>query len=386
MRFLKLLPPAWLLLPLVLLTACGDKRELLAPSPLPDFAPAVEIDRIWSANIGAGSPADGLRLLPALTGTAVYAADAEGLVIARERTSGRVLWKRKTAEPISAGPVVAYNQLFFGTREGALLVLSADDGSTLWTAALGGEVLAPPAVEGDAVVVRSTDGRTTLFDRTSGAMRWVHDGGNPALALRAASKPILLTDAVLVGLASGMLVMLDRVTGQVIWERRIAEPAGKSELDRLIDIAGDFVLVGDRIYAATYQGRIVALDLRSGQFVWQQPVSTFQSLAAAAGNVYVVDADGRVVAYRGADGVVLWRLESLLGRQLTGVAVLGDWLLVGDFEGYLHLIRQADGVIVGRRRIDRDGIVAAPVVDEDTVFVLGRGGKLAALKIEARDR
>lgn len=375
LRILFLLSLAWL-------AACGEKDALLAPAPLPAFEPAAKIVRLWSVDTGAGAAVVGLRLAPAVTGDAVYVVDARGRVSARARADGHELWRRNTGEAFSAGPVAGYGQLFAGTREGELVAMSATDGTVVWRAQLTGEVLAPPALDGDAVIVKSADGRVTLFDRASGAVRWVYDGGLPPLTLRASSRPLLLPDAAIVGLSSGVLVALERAGGQVIWERRVAEPAGKSELDRLVDIAGDFLLVGDRLHAASYQGSIVAMDLRSGQFEWQQPVSTFQPLAAGDGNIYVVDADSHIVAYRASDGVVVWRLESLRGRQVAGAAVTGSWLLVGDYQGWLHVIRQTDGMIVARLRVDRAGIAAVPVVDESTVFVLGQGGRLAALKVE----
>lgn len=380
MRRVQVLVP---LLAALLLAACGAKEEVLAPSPLPELqGEAVKLVRTWAADTGAGAKADGLRLQPAPTARAVFAADEKGVLSSRERSKGKLLWRAATPHAFSAGPVAAYGQLFVGTREGELLVFSATDGELLWKLQLGGEVLAPPAVDNEAVLVKSTDGRITYIDRASGAQRWAHDGGAPALTLRLSSKPLLLPDAALAGLPSGALVAMDRASGKLIWERRVAEPEGKSELERLVDVAGDFIVDADRIFAASYQGRLVALDLRSGQFIWQQPLSTHQSLAVAAGSVFAVDVESGISAWRATDGVLLWRQSALRGRSLTGCAVLGDYLLAGDFEGYVHVIRQSDGVIVGRKRVDRAGIAVAPVVDERVVFVLGRSGKLAALKIE----
>lgn len=374
------------LLPLLALVACGGKEEMLKPSPLPDIYQAVKFNGDWSVDTGAGTSDPGLALVPAVTGDAVYTADEEGRLEARQRKNGKRLWKEATHLPFSAGPAVGYNQLFVGTRKGQLLAYSAGNGDLLWRAQLGGEVLAVPAVNGDAVVVKSADGHITLLDRLSGTVRWVYDGGGSTLALRASSRPLLLDDAVLVGLPSGELVALERGTGQVIWERRVADPTGKSELDRLVDIAGDFVLRDDRIYVGSYQGRLVALDLHSGQFTWQQPASTFQPLAASEDNIFLAETDGRVVAVRRADGVVMWRLESLRGREVTGGALLGDWLLVGDFEGWVHVIRHSDGLLVGRRHIDDDGLARPPVVDDGKVFALGRSGKLEVFSLKWRKR
>lgn len=366
------------------LAACGAKEDIIEPSPLPSVTAEVNVVSGWSARMGSGASVTGSRLEPAITAQAVYAADDAGQLVARSRVDGKLLWKKKTSFSFSAGPVAGYGQLFLGTREGDLVAFSADQGEQLWKFQLGGEVLSPPAVDSDSVVVKATDGHVTLLERTTGSLRWVYDGGVPVLAVRAASRPQLLPDAVIVGLPSGMLVAIDRAKGQVIWERRVAEPDGKSELDRLVDLAGDFLLAGERLYAASYQGKVVAMDLRSGQFLWQLPFSTHQPLAAAGDAVFGVDADSRVVAWRAADGVVLWRQELLLGRGVTGAVIHGTHLLLGDAAGYLHIIRQADGVIVGRKRIDSDGISAPPVVDEGGVYVLGRSGKFAALTIEQK--
>lgn len=383
--------PLALLLTLFLLAGCS-KDDALKPSPLPDFTRAVSVDRLWSADTGIGTDGELYALLPAVDGQAVYAADVSGRLQARRRDNGRRLWTVRTRHPFSAGPVVAYNQLFLGTRKGELLCFSAEEGKLLWRAQLGGEVLAPPAVNGDAVAVKSADGHVTLLDRVGGEVRWIHDGGNPTLALRMASRPLLLPDVVLVGTPAGEMLALSRASGQLLWQRRIADPAGKSELDRLVDIAGDFVQQDGKLYVGTYQGRVVSLDLQGGQFSWQQPLSTFQPAAVANGQVFAVDADSRVLALRTDDGVVLWRNELLLGRRLTGVATLQGWLLVGDLDGWIHVIRQQDGVVVGRHHVDglarlwRDEqpLLATPLVDDDTVYVLGSDGRFAAFRVTPR--
>lgn len=376
----RLFPVA--LLAAVLLSACGAREDVVEPSPLPHFEREARVAYSWRASAGDGAASTGLRLQPAVTAQAVYTADQDGLLQARSRSDGKRLWLQKTTLPFSAGPVAGYGQVIAGTREGELVAYAAEDGKLLWKVQLGGEVLAPPALDADAVIVKATDGHITMIERSSGRILWVHDGGVPVLTVRVASQPLLLADAVLAGLPSGVLVAIDRSKGQVIWERRIAEPDGKSELDRLVDIAGDFLIRDDRLYVATYQGKVVAMDLRSGQFLWQQPFSTLQRLTASADAIFGVDAEGKVVAWRLTDGIPLWKQELLAGRSLGGPALLGQHVLVGDADGYLHILRQADGVIVGRTRVDRSGIAEAPVVDDGQAFVLGRGGKLASFSIE----
>jgi outer membrane protein assembly factor BamB len=368
----------------LVLPGCGSKSTVIEPVDLPDFDRAVRVRADWSVRTRTENELQGTRLEPAVTAAAVYIAGQDGAVEARARDSGKRLWRRELDAAIGAGPSAAYGDVVVGTREGSVVALAADTGEERWRAAVSGEVLAPPAIGDDLVVVRVTDGSVVAFARADGALRWRHDGGAAVLALRAASRPLVLADAVLAGFSNGTIAALERESGKLVWEKRIAEPTGKSELDRLVDVAGDFLLEGDALLAATFQGRLVSLDLRSGQLTWQQPLSTFRPLASSGSEVFVVDADSRLLVFRVGDGVALWRSEALLGRRLSGAAVLDDWLLVGDYEGYLHVFRRDTGEIVGRRRIDDEGLAAQPVVAEGRAYVLGRGGKLAALSVEPR--
>lgn len=370
------------LLSLLLLAACSSKKDIVQPSPLPAFKPAATFERAWHVRISREQAPAGSRLAPAVTGNAVYVADSQGRLLALARGDGRRLWQARTALAVGAGPVAGYNQLLLGTREGELAAFDAGAGELQWKVAVSGEVLAPPALDNELVAVKTAAGRLVAVERATGNQRWSWDNGAPMLALRASGRPLLVADAVLAGLPGGTLVAIGRADGRQLWERRVAEPEGASELDRLVDVAGDLAIGGNYLYAAAWQGRLVGLDLRNGQYVWQQPLSTHRDLAAADGNVFAVDADDHVLAFRGSDGVALWRQQALQGRRLTGAAAVGDYLLVGDFAGYLHLLRRSDGEIVGRRRLDRAGIVTTPVVDDGMVFVQGRSGHVAAYRIE----
>lgn len=363
----------------LLVAACGEKDAVLKPTPLKAYARVVSVDAIWDRKVGQGARTQGLRLQPALSGPDVIVAGDAGRVVCLSRAEGKRRWRVDLRAELAAGPTVAYNQVFVGTRKGEVMALSAENGHELWRAALSSEVLAPPAVGSDLVVVRTVDGRVSALERATGKPRWNWQGVAPTLALRALSRPELLTDAVLVGLSSGELVALTRDEGQVIWQRRIAEPSGKSELDRLVDIAADVAMSGDLLFVATYQGRLVAMDLRSGQFTWQQPLSSYRAVSIGHDTVYAVDADSRVVAFGAADGTVIWRQEALMARSLTAAVPLGDNLLVGDFDGYVHVIRQADGELVGRLRVGTEPIVADPLVDDGSAWVVDRTGRVTAL-------
>ena len=95
----------------------------------------------------------------------------------------------------------------------------------------------------------------------------------------------------------------------------------------------------------------------------------------------MTDVDDHVWAVNPRNGSALWRQQKLHARGLTRPAVFGEFVIVGDFEGYVHWLARDDGRMLARVRIDKAGISAAPLVVDDTAYVYGNGGELAALSV-----
>ena len=187
--------------------------------------------------------------------------------------------------------------------------------------------------------------------------------------------------AVICGFADGKLMSLDLATGRVRWEASAGVAKGRSELERLIDVAADPVVLDGVIYVVTYQGDLVAVAEDSGIVLWRRPLSSYAGLAADWRQVYVSDSGDNVWAVQQQNGAALWRQRDLYNRRLSAPAVLGDYILVGDFQGYVHLLSRTDGGFEGRIRVGDGPISAAPVVVGDVAYVYGDDGKLAALSV-----
>jgi outer membrane protein assembly factor BamB len=264
-----------------------------------------------------------------------------------------------------------------------VIALSAEDGALRWRVRVSSEVLAPPRASGGVVVVRTVDGRLAGLDGLTGGRLWAYDRSVPILTLRGTSPPVITHDAVLAGLDSGRLVAVALRDGRALWEQQITQPRGRSELERMVDIDAEPVVANETVYVVTYQGSIAALDLFSGRGRWQREMSSNTGLGVDSRHVYVSDTLGQVWAMDRASGSAVWRQARLKGRGLTAPVAVGEHVVVGDAEGYLHWLRRDDGQFAARTRLDSAGIAAAPVVaDGETVFVYGKGGTLAAVRAE----
>jgi outer membrane protein assembly factor BamB len=210
----------------------------------------------------------------------------------------------------------------------------------------------------------------------------VYDRSVPILTLRGTSMPVLVSGAAVSGFDSGQLVAISLENGQTLWEQRIAVPRGRSELERLVDIDADPLVADAVVYAVTFQGRIAALELFSGNVIWQREMSSYAGLGVQDEIIYVTDSDSFVWALDRRNSASLWRQDKLKWRQLTAPLGVGRYVVVGDFEGYVHWLSREDGRMLARVRVDSSGILASPVAYRDIVFIYGRGGTLTALQVQ----
>jgi outer membrane protein assembly factor BamB len=367
----------------VLAVGCSsNSKKEEPPAELTKFEAEVRLKEQWSRSIGEGQGETYNLLVPAVDGERIFAADVEGLVVALDRLSGKVLWKQDLETPVSGAVGAGYGLVLLGTLKGEVLALDAETGEEKWRAQVSSEVLAAPVTNGDIVVVQTQNDTLFAFEAYSGNRRWVFDNTPAVLTLRGSGSPVLTNNLVVAGLSTGKVLALDTARGLPIWEQRVAIPQGRSELERIVDIDGGLLLSGGIVYAVSYQGRLVAMALDSGRILWERQASSSMGLAQGYGSVYVSEADGSVVGVDERSASALWSNDALKRRKLSGPAVVSSYVLVGDLEGYLHLLSQVDGRFVGRERIDSAGLRARPLVDGEWIYAYGNGGKLVALTIE----
>lgn len=390
---------------LLVLTACGSSPSpVLPPVDLTPIKDPLEVSRQWKLSIGQGVSDHYLKLKPAFKNDTGYVIDYKGKLKTFSVKDGNVLNEYDLELPVSAGLLYSSGNLFLGTGKGELLSLDASNAKVLWRAQLSSEILATPAVADNIVVVKTVDGRVYGLNARDGAKAWVYDRSVPRLTLRGSSSPVISNDIVLTASDSGKLSALSLQSGKLLWETTIAVAQGRSQLERVIDMDVDPVVVDDVVYAAGYQGRIAAVKISSGQILWSRDFSTYSGLYVDAFRVYVTDAEGQAWALNRYNGSTLWRQDKLLRRKLTAPEAYDKYIVIGDYDGYIHWLNRDDGKLVGRRRINESNIhlfeeetekekalallyskwnnvLVTPVLYNNLLISLDRVGRLEAFKI-----
>lgn len=372
---------------LIVATAgCGGKVDPeLLPTPLVDVPNAIEVERVWSARVGGSGEELDLQLRPVSDGSLVYAAGHNGEVHAFDARTGERRWEVDLDLPLAAGPGYGNERLAVGSNDGDLAVIDAADGTVLWQKNIGAEVLATPLIVGGLVIVRTVDGRLLALDVEDSIERWTLRREVPSLSLRGTSAPAVTGSRVIAGFDDGSVVAVDLRTGDVIWDVSFVPESGRTVIDRLADVDADIRVVGDDIYVLGFQTQLGLLSATTGQVVWNQELSGYQRPGVDWSRIYVTDAQGNVRSIDRANGVSRWVNADLVRRRTTGAVPSGRRVVVGDLEGYLHWIDIETGLIVARERVDKAPISTAPAVLEDLVYAQSDAGQLLALRLREQE-
>jgi len=368
-----------LLLPLlVMLAGCfGGKLTGKEPAELRDFKPGASMQVRWDRNVGEG---ENTALQPAITRDAVYVANADGDLFRLDPVSGKKVWKIDSGFKISGAVGAGEGLVVVGGLKSELAAF--DEGGKLrWMTKLTSEVLSAPQIAEGMVVVRSSDGRITALSAQDGKRQWVYERSTPTLIVRTHAGVVIQRGVVFAGFAAGKLAAINLTNGAVIWESAVSQPRGNTELERISDITSLPAVDGEMVCAIAFQGRLACFDIKQGAMLWSRDLSSDKGLALEHKYLYVSDAEGTVLALDKASGSTVWKNDQLFMRQVSAPRVMEQYVLVGDFKGYLHALSREDGGLVARIKTDGSPILFAPAVLGKGLLLQTRDGGVYSIEI-----
>lgn len=364
------------------LFACGDSDNAEPPAELVDFDASLTVKELWSVSTGSGVGQQYIKLFPLIIDDIIVVAGRQGDVAAYKLDTGKQLWSTEVGVVLSGGVGGNKNNLVLTGRNGHVIVLD-ESGKIKWKVDASSEVLMPAQIAGNLLIIRSVDGRISALNVKNGDEVWTYKRDVPALSLRGNSAPIIKQGYIFAGLDNGRLIALDQLSGNVVFDVAVGSPTGRSELERLIDIDGHAVIADDRLYMASYQGRVVSMDIRRGQLSWSRKLSTYSGVEYATSGLFISDDKDFIWALDSSNGATLWKQEKLKARQITRPVSFKNTLVVGDFEGYLHWLAPFDGHFLARVETDGSGIIVPPIEHNGRLYVITRDGELIAYDIKA---
>lgn len=357
------------------LTACSGGSRVRKPAELVPVTNQFDFTPIWSTSVGSS---ESFNFHPAVAGDAVYAASHRGNLTKIDLRTGEKIWDVSVPDRLSIGPGSDGRTTAVVTTKGTVYAYD-DTGKPIWNVNVGSEVLSEPVVAGGVVIIRALDNRFIGFDAQTGVRKWTYQRQQSALSLRVGYGMLAIGNEVIVtGFAGGRFGMIAIANGGLVWETPVSFPKGFSEIERLNDVTAKPSMEGEIICAVSYQGRVGCGQARNGNLLWFKDYSSFTGTAQSSDLVFSSNEKSYVTAFTVKDGSQVWENTQLTFRDVGEPMAVGKVLLVGDAQGYVHALSQANGEMLARIRHDSSPITAAPIAVNGLILVQSQGGKLAA--------
>lgn len=357
------------------LSACASGSGAPKPSELGPNPALLGVRLAWSGKLGPVN----FPLQTKMVGNTVTLAGSDGSVVSLDAGTGAELWRVNLGLPIAAGVGSDGRFAAVVTRENELVVL--DQGKTTWRAQLASQVFTAPLVAGERIFVLGADRSLAAFDAKTGRKLWQNQRPGEALVLRQAGVLMAVGNTLVVGL-SGHLVGMNPLNGNVVWDAPVATPRGTNDIERLVDLVGGVSREGNEVCVRAFQAAVACVNTMRGVVSWKKVAVGSVGLDGDDRQVYGVEGDGRLIAWRRADGVPVWTSDHLRYRQLSPPLVLGRSVVIGDETGLVHLMSRSDGSPLARLTTDGSAIAVTPVLASGTMVVVTRNGGVYGFKPE----
>lgn len=362
----------------LILAACSSSKSAgPQPTALTEFTQTANVAVRWQAALGeAGS----YLLRPALGKTAIVGASTKGILTAFDRATGKQLWQVNTGIAISGGVGTDDAMWVIGGDKGDVLAYDTD-GKLLWKSKVSTEVLSVPQIADGVVVVRSGDSRIVGLAVADGKRLWSYERATPSLVVRSFAGVTLQRGLVYAGFAAGKIVALEIKGGNLIWENSVSQPRGNTELDRISDITSNVVVDDEQACAIAFQGRVACFDAAQGSPLWNRDISSDKGMMLLRKYLYLADVNGALLALDKTTGSSLWKNEQLLQRDTQTPHAFAGFVVAGDYAGFLHVLNREDGHFVARLALDGSPILGEPLELDNGLLVQTRKGDLYSITL-----
>ena len=319
------------------------------------------------------------NFLPDFSAQNLFFSDASGNVSSINTSTGDRNWSIEL-NFLASGTSAGFGLVVVSDIDGNVIAVDQNDGSKLWSTNVKGEVLSKVAIDAKVVVVKTGSGELLGLDRENGEILWSYRSKLPLLTVRGSSSPVIVDDLIYVSFDNGRLGVFELNSGFQVWDGAISYVKGVSELENLIDSDSSPVVDGGLIYTTNYQGNLNIFDTAQKRSVWSYETSSFYSPIISRGMLTIVEANSGLRSFALKTLQESWTNDDYINRDLSNAVSYKGSLVVGDFEGYVHVIDTLNGKTIGRKKISRKPIKSI-LSRSDSLYIIDEAFNLHSINI-----
>jgi outer membrane protein assembly factor BamB len=366
----------------------GNERKAMG-----HLALGTALGRAWSASVAGGSKKTRLAASPVVANDTIYVMDTDAVVHAFATSNGGEKWRRSLSvkgdgsDSLFGGGVSFDNgRVYATTGVGDVAALDASTGTVLWKVRPAGPMRGSPTVANGQVYAITQDNQIYAFNAEDGKTVWNEAGTLENSGIFGVAAPSVAQGTVVAGFSSGELTAYRYENGRAVWQDALSRTNMSTAVASLSDIDADPVIADGKVYAIGQGGRMVALDIVTGQRLWELNIGGIATPWVAGDWLFVVTDQAQLLCISRASGKVRWISQLPMWRKpkkkdklisWTGPVLAGDRLILTNTQGGLINVALEDGKIGTTTNVG-NGVYLAPIVANNTLYILDGNGKLSA--------
>jgi outer membrane protein assembly factor BamB len=274
------------------------------------------------------------------------------------------------------------------TGNGHVFAFELATGKLLWHRAMGISIQSVPSGRNGMIYFVTSDNQLYALSLRDGTTQWTSNGVPQQTKILGAPAPLPLSELVLVPYSSGELVALKQVNGFKLWEENMDTDLRIGALGfRFSDIMAAPVSYGGRVFISA-EGHLVALDVRTGNRLWQLPVTLSSTPWVAGDWLFGMTNKQELVAIQVTDGKIRWvtplpqyvKPEEKKERiSWSGPVLANGQLIVVGSKGQLKTFGFENGDAKATHEIP-DNVLLPPIVAGGKLFLLSNEAELVVVE------
>jgi outer membrane protein assembly factor BamB len=354
------------------------------------------LGQAWAVSIGAGgSLSQRLASAPVVGDGRVYTIDTQATVRAFDAQTGASVWAtqfgydRGNRASLFGGGVAFDNGRIYATNGlGYVAALDARNGGIVWQVHPTGPLRGSPTVSGDTLYVISQDNQIYSLKTSDGATNWSQAAALEIAGMFGSASPAVGQGTVVAGFSSGELNAYRYENGRLVWQDQLARTSIRTSVASISDVDAHPVIDGGQVIAVGQGGRMVSLELISGQRQWEINIAGISKPWIAGEWVFVVSDDAKLLSVNRANGKIRWITQLPAFRnekkkagpiRYRGPVLAGGRLILASSEGTLVNVDPTNGGFQSQTNI-RASVNLSPIVANQTLYILDDNGRLHAFR------
>lgn len=355
---------------LFMLTSCGRPFGEIPKSKSGTTPKQYLVARLVDPSLSLGRMArPGEYSSPLIVGDIIYVGSVHGQFLAIRKNSGNILWRKKIKGGVESSPQYFDNKIYFGANDGNFYCVDAKTGKTLWTYPTHVEILSKPLIKGEIVFFLTSKNELYALKAQTGKWVWYYNRGYvQKISVRGTSSPVYDDGKIYMGFSDGSFYAFNAFNGEIVWQRILTGE------EKFVDVDATPIVSGGMIWVGSSNGLVYALNDKNGETLWKRQYEGIRSMTADSERLYIASFSGKVFALERSNGLKEWEYPVKTGTPMD-LSVVEDQLIFGTSEDYVYSINIENGSEIWRYA-SGSGVLSQPIFDADRVYLFSEQSAL----------